>query len=395
MRWLVSMILLVGCIGSAVSQDSIPGLVCDTFECRNEWIVPTAVGAVSTLTGAIMRSAMPEWSCAPLSGGDAGNSMIVDIAQYVPVAFPWVLKLSGEPTRSGWGRMAISQGTAVLVMAGSVELLKRSVSSPRPDGSDARSFPSGHTAWAFLGATTISKELGYRSPWYTIGAYTFATGIAAQRVIDERHFPCDVVAGAGIGILTAQLGYYVGDLIFKDRQLDELYYEKSIISCENRPFLSLHSGVGVSLFDNRFKNYADCGQTYFAEIKGGVPVASHWGVSGALKLQATPIFVEENQSRRFESTHNAVGLSIAPYYWVALGERCFLTAEIGGGYKKYIKDEVLDVLSDCGRGAITGFCGTSASFLVEDGLAVGCSAGFEYGKYEQTLNLSLFTSINF
>ena len=51
-------------------------------------------------------------------------------------------------------------------------------------------------------------------------AYAVATGIAVERAVDRHHYPTDIVAGAGIGILSAQLGYWLGDIIFGDRNLD-------------------------------------------------------------------------------------------------------------------------------------------------------------------------------
>ena len=46
----------------------------------------------------------------------------------------------------------------------------------RPDGSTANSWPSGHTATSFVGATILHKEYGLtRSPWYSIAGYSLAT----------------------------------------------------------------------------------------------------------------------------------------------------------------------------------------------------------------------------
>ena len=133
---------------------------------------------------------------------DDKNGVAVDIAQYTPLVIPWAMKAIGQPTRSGWGRMATSQAFGVVAMAGCVEGLKRVVGETRPDATNNRSFPSGHTAWSFLGATMIERELGWRSPWYTFGGYTFASAVAMQRVVDCRHFPVDVAGGAVIGVVT-------------------------------------------------------------------------------------------------------------------------------------------------------------------------------------------------
>lgn len=77
----------------------------------------------------------------------------------------------------------------------------------RPDGSDNYSFPSSHTAEAFLAATIVYREFRYKSPWYGIGAYTLATTVGAYRMINNKHWESDVLVGAGIGILSVNLIY--------------------------------------------------------------------------------------------------------------------------------------------------------------------------------------------
>ena len=93
-----------------------------------------------------------------------------------------LVKLCGQPTRSGWGR---SRGFARLLgdTDGRNCLLSEAYGRKRrPDRSDCRSFPSGHSAWAFAGATVIAREFGWRSAWYPVGAYAFAAGIAIERI---------------------------------------------------------------------------------------------------------------------------------------------------------------------------------------------------------------------
>ncbi|MBC6989923.1 phosphatase PAP2 family protein [Hymenobacter sp. BT491] len=94
-----------------------------------------------------------------------------------------------------------------LIMAASTFTVKYLVRERRPDGSDNLSFPSGHTAQAFLAASIVHTELRDKSQWYGIGAYTIATGVAALRMINTKHWQSDVIAGAGFGILSAHLGY--------------------------------------------------------------------------------------------------------------------------------------------------------------------------------------------
>lgn len=148
---------------------------------------------------------------AGLKAADFGT--VVDVGQYSLIVSPYAYKALGGATRSSWGRMSISNAAGAAVMIGSVWGLKHIVDSKRPDGSDGKSFPSGHTAWAYLGASVIDYEACWRSRLYPLGAYALASAIGVQRVLSHRHRPTDVVAGAAIGMCAARVGYFLHDLV--------------------------------------------------------------------------------------------------------------------------------------------------------------------------------------
>ena len=70
------------------------------------------------------------------------------------------LKACGVESRSSWGRMLTSDAFSAALMAIAVNSLKFSCNVMRPDGSTRNSFPSGHTATAFMTATMLHKEYG-------------------------------------------------------------------------------------------------------------------------------------------------------------------------------------------------------------------------------------------
>ena len=96
-------------------------------------------------------------------------------------------------------KMATSYATAVIIN----QTLKSVVKERRPDSSAWNSFPSGHTLTAFVGAELIRQDYGWG---YGLGAYALATGVGIMRVHHQRHWWWDVLAGAGIGILSANVG---------------------------------------------------------------------------------------------------------------------------------------------------------------------------------------------
>ncbi len=74
--------------------------------------------------------------------------------------------------------------------------------------SDQFSFPSGHTAAAFLFACLILNFY----PLFAFPAFIWASAIAASRVLLGVHFPTDLVAGAILGSSCAYWGIYLCSL---------------------------------------------------------------------------------------------------------------------------------------------------------------------------------------
>lgn len=148
-----------------------------------------------------------------------------DMLQYAPAAVMVGLKAFGYEGRSSWSRMLVSDAVSVAIMTATVNGLKYTVRRPRPDGSRNNSFPSGHTATAFITATMLHKEYGWRSPWFSIGGYSAAAITGVSRLMNKKHWMTDVMAGAAIGIGSVHLGYFLTDLMFKDKGLDASYSE--------------------------------------------------------------------------------------------------------------------------------------------------------------------------
>ena len=168
---------------------------------------------------------------------------IDDYTQFFGPVMTAGLKLGGYEGRSDWPRLLASAGLSYAIMAGFVNGIKYTAKEMRPDGSTANSWPSGHTATSFVGATLLHKEYGLtRSPWFSVAGYGVATATGVMRVLNNRHWVSDVMSGAGIGIISGELGYAIADLLFKGKGLLRNDLEMNF---ENPSFFSISMGLGL------------------------------------------------------------------------------------------------------------------------------------------------------
>lgn len=179
-----------------------------------------------------------------------------DYVQYLPAAgvigMKALIKAEGYHSRSSWGRMIVSDAFSVAAMAAAVNGIKYTVRRPRPDGSSRNSFPSGHTATSFMAAAMLHEEYGWRSPWFSFGGYAVASAVGLSRIINDRHWTSDVIAGAVIGMASVKFGYWLADLIFRDRYIDSDYSAPEFGFDAGRKYydIGLYFGYRFFLGDN-------------------------------------------------------------------------------------------------------------------------------------------------
>ena len=132
-----------------------------------------------------------------------------DFSQYAPAASVYVLNAFGVKGKNDLRDRSVIFATSYLIMASTILGLKSVTHVTRPDGSSNNSFPSGHTATAFAGAEFLYQEYKDQSIWYGIAGYAVATGTGLFRIYNDRHWLTDVAAGAGIGIISTKIAYWV------------------------------------------------------------------------------------------------------------------------------------------------------------------------------------------
>jgi len=269
----------------------------------------TFVGVPVFLAGIIAKS---EKAAFRQNTGDNKHVLLTDFktgiddySQFFGPVMTTGLKIAGVESRSDWGRYLASALMSYGIMAGFVNGIKYTAKEMRPDGSTANSWPSGHTATAFVGATILHKEYGMtRSPWYSVAGFGVATATGVMRVLNNRHWVSDVLSGAGIGIMSTELAYALSDVLFKGKGLlrGDISGEKSII--DHPSFFSISMGIGFGsknidfdMEDMSFTDLDDEDKAFNLKFQASTAVAAegayffnkYIGIGGRLRVNAAPI----------------------------------------------------------------------------------------------------------
>jgi hypothetical protein len=129
--------------------------------------------------------------------------------QFTPAAMVYGLNAAGIKGKHNFADRSIIYGMSNIILAGTVCSLKKITAEQRPDGSARSSFPSGHTAEAFASAEFLRQEYRDVSPWYGVAGYAMAATTGYLRMYNNRHWLSDIVAGAGIGIASTKISYWL------------------------------------------------------------------------------------------------------------------------------------------------------------------------------------------
>ena len=138
-----------------------------------------------------------------------------DYMQYSPMVAVYGLNLAGVKGKHSFKGRTIILAMSYATMGMIVNTMKYSFKEKRPDSNTRNSFPSGHTATAFMGAEFLYREYRDVSPWIGYAGYAIAAITGYLRIYNDRHYLNDVVAGACIGVLSTKLAYWLYPKIFK------------------------------------------------------------------------------------------------------------------------------------------------------------------------------------
>ncbi len=346
---IISLTLLLGCphtlFGQQVTLDSLSLLKKsvpmpkESFVQKNPLslaVVPAAFFTASALTWgerknirAIRNRYIPDFT-----------NHYDDYLQWAPTATVYGLKLAGVKGRNNIGRATLSYAASLGIMAILVNGIKYTARVERPDGSTKNSFPSGHTATAFTNATFMHKEYGLVNPLYSIGAYGMSTFTGVGRELNNRHWVSDVLAGAGIGILSTQLAYFFIDKIYKNNG-DNMSILSRYEGSGKPSFLSLKMGYTettqdiLGWEDDKASSRVNSG--FETGVEGAYYFNNHWGVGGDFSFASftiEPSSFLEDLDEKYSLIAQSIGslnFSVGPYYATTLGNHWLFQAKVNAG----------------------------------------------------------------
>jgi hypothetical protein len=137
------------------------------------------------------------------------NTKAESYFEFAPIVMVYGLDLVGVEGKNTFIDQTALLGLSAGIFGGTGYLTKYFTHRLRPNKSDYYSFPSAHTATAFIGAEFLAQEYSEKSPVYTVIGYTIAVGTGVFRMYNRDHWFSDVVAGAGFGVLSTKAAYLI------------------------------------------------------------------------------------------------------------------------------------------------------------------------------------------
>ena len=148
---------------------------------------------------------------------NAKDAKIEHYGDSVQIALPVIAYATSLALNDSEGQMQFYK--SFLSTFATTHTLKYTVNEERPNGSDTKSFPSGHTSASFQGAAFIHARYGFT---YAIPAYLGASFVAYSRVYADKHYTHDVLAGALIG--TGFSFYFSTPYKYKTLEIEPVVY---------------------------------------------------------------------------------------------------------------------------------------------------------------------------
>lgn len=138
------------------------------------------------------------------------STKVDEYLKWLPIGSIFILDAFNVDTRDDFKKQLLISGASVAILNAIVQPLKKVTHEIRPNWSvNENSFPSSHTATSFLCAEIFHQELKDQYPVVSNMGYVVSAATGVLRILKNKHWVTDVVAGAALGILVGKGMYAI------------------------------------------------------------------------------------------------------------------------------------------------------------------------------------------
>lgn len=163
------------------------------------------INAIPKLDNKIMADVQQKYS--------GFHTKAADYIMWAPSASVYLMDAFKVKTQHNFTEHLMLDAGSILVTGGigyGMRIISKNI---KAYNSNDTKFPSGHTANAFRSAEIIHQELKQSHKLLSYSGYVIATGVGLLRIYDKDHLLSEVLAGAGLGIISTKLTYWIFDKV--------------------------------------------------------------------------------------------------------------------------------------------------------------------------------------
>lgn len=281
---------------------------------------------------------------------------------------------------------AVRIGTSLVINAALTEVLKTSIHEMRPDRSDNDSWPSRHVSWMTTASFIVARELYDRSPWWAVGAHAINDVMMMQRTFSGNHFPKDVLGGMAVGLVSTQLGYMIGNLVYPS--------SRRPMPAAVSDFMPSLDVTTSALFPLSGGAEGYSGRTAVnTSVRGTLPLSDHWGAAVTANMRSMPLY--SRAEGIYAGMIDGIGLAAGAVYYLDLpSSRWNFESRASAGFLRNfhgngVRRPTVSFTFDLAAGA---------GFVLTPSLALGAEAGYSLWTLDNAvsaLTVGMFTRVLF
>ena len=271
-------------------------------------------------------------------------------------------------------------GVSLVVNAALTEVMKTSIHQMRPNRADNQSMPSRHVSWTATIASIVSRELYRESAWWVLGAHAMTDGMMLQRTLSKSHYPKDVLCGMAVGMVSSEVGYLIGGLVYPSTRRGLPYG-----AAEFMPAIDVTTTALLPLCGGAKGYSAGIGMS--TAVQGTLPLSDEWGGRIGFEMRSLPLY----RSDVYAGTLDGWGMSGgAVRYFELPWQRWSAEAHAMAGFVKHFHGEGIPHP----RISFTMDIGGAMTWTVTSQLSIGVDAGYNYWALRRglsSISVGIFT----